>query len=52
MNGITIVNENEITRYDREIVNKYNEKTFKLGYDKRVIKKENKNYINTYPYGY
>lgn len=52
MNGITIVNENEITRYDREIVNKYNEKTFKLGYDKRVIKKENKNCINTYPYGY
>lgn len=52
MNGITIVNENEITRCDREIVNKYNEKTFKLGYDKRVIKKENKNCINTYPYGY
>ena len=33
---ITIVNENKITRKNREIVNKYCEKIFKFGYDKRV----------------
>ena len=31
---ITIVNENKITRKDREIANKYCEKVFKFGYDK------------------
>ena len=31
---ITIVNENKITRKDREIVNKYFENVFKFGYDK------------------
>ena len=35
---ITIVNENKITRKNREIVNEYCEKVFKFGYDKRVIK--------------
>ena len=39
---ITIVNENKITRKNREIVNKYCEKVFKFGYDKRVIKKSMK----------
>ena len=38
---ITIVNENKITRKNREIVNKYCEKVFKFGYDKRVIRQVN-----------
>ena len=49
---ITIVNENEITRKNREIVNKYCEKIFKFGYDKRVIKHVDENHIDTLPYGY
>ena len=38
---ITIVNENKITRKNRKIVNKYCEKVFKFGYDKRVIRQIN-----------
>ena len=49
---LTIVNENKIARQNREIVNKYCEKVFKFGYDKRVIKQVNKNHIDTLPYGY
>ena len=49
---ITIVNESKITRNNREIVNKYCEKIFKFGYDKRVIKHVDENHINTIPYGY
>ena len=49
---ITIVNENKITRKNKEIVNKYCEKVFKFGYDKRVIKSTNKDCIDTVPYGY
>ena len=49
---ITIVNENKITRKDREIVNKYCEKVFKFGYDKRTIKHINEGHIDTLPYGY
>ena len=49
---ITIVNENKITRKNHEIVNKYCEKIFKFGYDKRVIKHVDKNHIDTLPYGY
>ena len=49
---ITIVNENKITRKDREIVNKYCEKAFKFGYDKRTIKHINEGHIDTLPYGY
>ena len=49
---ITIVNENKITRKSREIVNKYCEKIFKFGYDKRVIKHVDENHIDTLPYGY
>ena len=49
---ITIVNENKITRKNREIVNKYCEKIFKVGYDKRVIKHVDENHIDTLPYGY
>ena len=35
-----------------EIVNKYGEKIFKFGYDKRVIKHVDENHIDTLPYGY
>ena len=49
---ITIVNENKITRKNREIVNKYCEKVFKFGYDERVVRQINKDHIDTFPYGY
>ena len=49
---ITIVNESKITRKNREIVNKYCEKVFKFGYDKRVIKQINEDHTDTLPYGY
>ena len=49
---LTVVNENKITRKDREIVNKYCEKVFKFGYDKRVIRQINEDCIDTLPYGY
>ena len=49
---ITIVNENKITRKNREIVNKYCEKIFKFGYDERVIREINEDHIDTLPYGY
>ena len=49
---ITIVNENKITRKNREIVNKYCKKVFKSGYDKRVIRQTNEDHIDTLPYGY
>ena len=49
---LTVVNERKITRKERDIVNKYVEKTFKLGYDKRVIRYVNENHIDTVPYGY
>ena len=49
---IVIVNENKITRKNREIVNKYCEKVFKFGYDKRVIRQIDENNIDTLPYGY
>ena len=49
---LTIINENKITRKNRKIVNKYCEKVFKFGYDKRVIKNVDENHIDTLPYGY
>ena len=49
---LKIVNENKITRKNREIVNKYCEKVFKFGYDKRVIKLVDENHIDTLRYGY
>ena len=49
---LTIVNENKITRKNREIVNKYSEKVFKFGYGKRVIRQINEDHIDTLPYGY
>ena len=38
---LTIVNQNKITRKNKETVKKYYEILFKLGYDKRVIKSVN-----------
>ena len=49
---LTIINENKITRKNREIVNEYCEKVFKFGYDKRVIKQVDENHIDTLPCGY
>ena len=49
---ITIANENKITWNNREIVNKYYEKVFKFGYDKRVIRQIDESHIDTLPYGY
>ena len=49
---ITLVNESKIMRDNKKIVNKYCEKVFKFGYDKRVIKKINDDHISTLPYGY
>ena len=49
---LTIINEIKITRKDREIINKYREKVFKFGYNKRVIRKVNESHIDTLPYGY
>ena len=47
-----IVNENKVTPKNQKIVNKYNEKVLKLGYDERVIKSINKDCLDTVPYGY
>ena len=49
---LTVVNENKITRNDREIVNKYCEKVFNFGYDKTVVRQINEDHIDTLPYGY
>ena len=48
---ITIINKSKITQKNQEIVNKYCEKVFKFGYDKRVIRQINENCIDTIPYG-
>ena len=45
---LTIVNENKITRKNREIVNEYCEKVFKFGYDKRVIRQTDENILIHY----
>ena len=49
---IMTINKNEIKRKNRDIGNKYCEKSFKLGYSKRFIKKVNENCIDTLPYGF
>lgn len=49
---LTLVNENKITRKNKEIVNKYEEKIYSFEYDKRSIKHISENHIETYPYGY
>ena len=49
---LTLVNENKITRQNKQIVNKYDEKVYSFGYDKRTIKHISESCIETYPYGY
>ena len=49
---LTLVNENKITRQNKHIVNKYNEKIYRFGYDKRSIKYISEDHIETFPYGY
>ena len=49
---LTLVNENKITRQNKQIVNKYDEKVYNFGYDKRSIKYISEDCIETYPYGY
>ena len=49
---LILVNENKITRQNKQIVNKYDEKVYSFGYDKRCIKYISEYCIETYPYGY
>lgn len=49
---LTLVNENKITRQNKQIANKYEEKVYSFGYDKRTIKHISQNCIETCPYGY
>ena len=49
---LTLVNENKITRQNKQIVNKYEEKVYSFGYDKRAIKYISDSCIETLPYGY
>ena len=49
---LKIVNKNKITPQNHEILNKYQEKIFKLGYNKRVLKHIDDNNIDTIPYGF
>ena len=49
---LTLVNENKITRQNKQIVNKYEEKVYRFGYDKRAIKYISESCLETYPYGY
>ena len=51
---ITIVNEQMITRNSKtkQVENKYQEKDFRLVYDKRSMYKDKQNNIDTYPWGY
>ena len=46
---LTLVNE---TRQNKQIVNKYEEKVYSFGYDKRAIKYISDSCIETYPFGY
>ena len=50
---VTVV-ENKICRDSRNktSVNRYQEKVYKFGYDKRAIMKLSENHIETLPYGY
>ena len=51
---LVTVDENKICRDPRNktIVNRYQEKVYKFGYDKRAIRKLGENHIETVPYGY
>ena len=48
---LTLVNENKITRKNKQIVNEHEEKVYSFGYDKHAIKHTSKIRIETYPYG-
>ena len=50
--GLTLVTENKITRQNKQIVNKYEEKVYSFGYDKHAIKYISESCLETYPYGY
>ena len=49
-----MVDENKICCDSRNktIVNRYQEKVYKFGYDKRAIMKLGENHIESLPYGY
>ena len=51
---LVTVDENKICRDPRNktIVNRYQEKVYKFGYDKRAIRKLGENHIETVLYGY
>ena len=49
---VTIVNERMIIRKNRQLVNKYQEKDFRLVYDKRSMHNDDKGIIETLPWGY
>ena len=51
---LVTVDENKICCDSRNktIVNRYQEKVCKFGYDKRAIMKLSENHIETLPYGY
>ena len=49
---LTLVNENKITRHNKQILNRYDEKVYTFGYDKRSIKYISEDHIETFPYGY
>ena len=51
---LVTVDENKICRdsKNKTIVNRYQQKTYKFGYDKRTINKISPDHIDTLPYGY
>jgi hypothetical protein len=48
------IDENKITRNSKKktIENKYQEKVYKLEFNKRMIKNINENHIDSFPWGY
>ena len=50
---IKVINDRKITRKkNKQVVNEYHEKVFKLGYDERVVEKMNEKHTSSIPYGY
>ena len=52
INELTLVNENKITRQNKQIVNKYEEKSYTFGYDVRSIQYISDSCIETLPFGH
>ncbi len=54
INEIVAVNKSKICgdTKGKAIVNRYQEKVYKFGYDKRAIRRISESHINTTPYGY